>query len=524
MTDVIVIGGGLNGLIAAMWLARRQYSVLVVERQAQVGGAAVTEVTPKGFHRPTLSHAIGPLSQDVIRSLRLDRLPIEFLRPEPALTVLGHEQTAISFHRDHVLTAASIARVSEADAGQWQPFVDTMLRLSNVLVALNQRPAPSVDDPATADLWHLLKVGRRVRGLGRRDLARLSRYLPIAVADLVAEWFEHDLTQTAVAARGVFGHPVGPWSAGTGALLLQRVAEDPMPVGGGVTVKGGPGALTAALLAAATDLGVQVRTGSEVTSVMTRGGSAVGVVLASGEELPAHAVVSAIPPKTLLTQLVDPGDLPPVFRQRIGQVRSRGVTAKVNLSLDGLPEFPALNGDAVPLSGRLLLAGSIDELERAHDAAKYGEVPGRPWIELSLPSVIDTALAPEGRHVLSAYVHNVPASADIDRDRVYAATMAVLGEHAPDIDGLVLEHDVLTPADLESRWGLSGGHIFHGEGALDQWYAGRPLLGWAHHHATPVDGLFLASAGSHPGGGLTGQAGLNAARVIATRLDKRRPW
>lgn len=522
MTDIIIVGGGLNGLVAATALAKRKFSVLLLESQDVVGGAAVTRTTTGGAKWPALSHALGPISADVARLLRLERAGVEFILPDPVLTTLGRDGRTMTFHRDPVLTAASIERVSPHDAAAWQGFVKTLQRLALVLAEINRHPAPSIDAPASADLWRLLGMGRRARSLGHRELARLARYVPMAVADLVAEWFEQDLVQAAVAARAVFGHPVGPWSAGTGALLLQRMADDPVPVGGGVTVKGGPGALTEAIASAAMAAGVTIRTGARVARVTTRAGQAAGVVLESGEAIPAHAVVGAIDPKQLFLSLVDPGDLPPTFRQRIHQIRARGVTAKINLVLSGAPVFPALDGDDLPLRGRLLIAPSIDYLERAHDAAKYGRVPAAPWLEVSVPSATDDTLAPPGQHVLSIYAHQVPSGAAVTHDEVLARVLAVLAPHAPALASQISDRQVITAADLERQWGTSGGHIFHGEGALDQWWISRPLLGWAHSHASPIGGLFLAGAGSHPGGGLTGQSGLNAARVIAGALGRRR--
>jgi phytoene dehydrogenase-like protein len=513
MIDVIVIGGGINGLVAAAALARQKLGVLVLDQRDVVGGGAL------------LSHSLGPLSADVVRALRLDRAKLEFITPDPVLTTLGDSAT-VTFHRDHVLTAGSINRVSAKDAAAWQPFVQTMQRLGAVMASVNRNAPPSIEAPSTVELWQLLGLGRRARALGRLDLTRLARYAPIAVADLVGEWFEHDLIQGALAARAVLGHLAGPWSAGTGAMLLQRIAEDPMPVGGGVTVRGGPGALAQALVAMAEGAGARVRTQARVSRVLTHGGVTTGVVLDTGEEIGAHAVVAAVDPRHLCLNLLDPGDLPPTFLQRMRQVRGRGVTAKLNLSLSATPVFTSLHGDDVPLRGRMLIAPSVDYIERAFDAAKYGGCSPRPWLEVALPSMNDPTLAPQGQHVLSAYVHYAPRTLrDSDwasqRDTLYRTVMDTLARHAPNLESLVLDRELITPEDLEKEWGFAGGHIFHGEQALDQWWVSRPILGTSQYR-TPVEHLYLASAGTHPGGGLTGQSGLNAARVISAALKRRR--
>jgi phytoene dehydrogenase-like protein len=526
MIDVIVIGGGINGLVAAAALARQKLSVLILDQREHMGGAATTTVTAKGFKTPSLSHSLGPLSSDVFRALRLDRSNLEFITPDPVLTTLGGSTGTITFHRDHVLTAASINRVSPRDAATWQPFVQTMQRLGGVMAGVNRHAPPSIEGPSARELWQLLGVGRRARALGRLDLTRLARYAPIAVADLAAEWFHHDLLQAAVATRGVFGHLLGPWSAGTGAVLLHRLAEDPMPVGGSTTIRGGPGALAEALVSIAEAAGARVRPQTRVARVRTAGGVTTGVVLDTGEEIAAHAVVAAIDPRHLCLNLLDPADLPPTFLQRMRQVRGRGVTAKINLSLSGAPVFTALHGDDVPLRGRMLVAPSVDYIEQAFDAAKYGACSPHPWLEVALPTMNDASLAPEGQHILSAYVHYAPRQLrDGDwasqRDPLYRSVMDTLARHAPNLESLVIEREVITPEDLETQWGFAGGHIFHGEETLDQWWVSRPMLG-ASQYRTPIGSLYLASAGTHPGGGLTGQSGLNAARTITAALKRRR--
>jgi phytoene dehydrogenase-like protein len=515
--DAVVIGAGLNGLVAATVLARRKLSTLVLERRPVAGGAALSGELAAGFKAPTLSHAIGPLHADVLRAIRLDRSRVEFITPDPALTAFGRDGRFVVFHRDPVLTAGSIDRVSPRDAGRWREFLKTSHKFGEIVNALNRHQAPSIDDMAARDWWRLIKVGRQARHLGRRDLAHLVRWLPMPVADLTSEWFENDVLRAAISARAVFGNFAGPRSAGTGGILLQRLAEDALPVGAGVTVRGGPGALAAALVAEAERAGAKIRTGVRVARLTADNGRVTGVVLEDGEEIPATTVVSAIDPKQTFLELVDAGDLPPTFRDRAANFRARGVTAKINLALAATPPFPALHGDAVPLGGRFLIAPDTDYLERAFDAAKYGDFSPEPWLEFSLPTVADPSLAPEGRHVMSIYVHVAPRQlrqpwADA-REPLYRAVLGTLQPYVGDLTPLVMAREILTPEDLERDWGLSGGHIFHGEPTLDQSWLARPLLGWAQYR-TPINGLYLASAGTHPGGGLNGLSGLHAARAV----------
>lgn len=523
--DVIVIGAGHNGLIAASLLAKAGHSVLVLERRDACGGMAVTREFEPGFQAPTLTHAIGPLAPEVTRAmkqLRFDRGGLHFITPDPALTTLGRDGQRISFHRDAVFTAESINRLgSTNDAGRWRDFLDTTQKLAAVFRDLNRHPVPDIDEPTRGDLWRLFNTGRRARKLGRKNLSRLIRYVPMAVADLAGEWFEHDLVRATIAARAIFGHFAGPWSAGTGGLLLQRLAEDPMPFGSGITVAGGPGALSRALQTVAETAGVKIRTSAPVARVRTARGVATGVILEDGEEIASRVVLGALDPKSTLQRLIDPSDLPPVFTERVRNIRSRGVTAKVNLALSARPDFAALAGDDIALRGRLLLAAGIDDLERAFDAAKYGEMPERPWLDVSVPTIVDGSLAPEGRHVMSIVAHTIPHTLRDDtideHDLLFRRVIDVIAPHVPGIESLVVGREVLMPADIERDWGVAGGHIYHGEQTLDQWWATRPLLGWADG-TTPIDRLYLTGAGTHGGGGVTGMPGWHAAHRVGTAL------
>ena len=383
---------------------------------------------------------------------------------------------------------------------------------------------PSLDGPAAGEWWELLKTGRRFRALGRTDSFRLLRWMPMAAADLVAEWFSSDLLQAAVAARGIFGGAQGPWSAGTGATLLLNAAVDPAPGGSSVTVKGGPGALTRAMADAATEAGAEIRTGASVAGVTVRDGRASGVVLDDGREIGARAVISNADPKRTFLGLVDPVELDPSFLVRMRNYRCPGTSAKVNLALSALPAFRGVTNPS-DLKGRVQIGPGIDYLERAFDASKYGEISSDPYLDVTLPTLHDPSLAPAGAHVMSIYVQFAPYTLAGGRswrdaaDDLGRIVLGTLSRHAPGIEQLVVHRQVITPHDLESTYGLTGGHILHGEPSLDQLFTMRPVLGCAQYR-TPIAGLYLCGAGTHPGGGITGGSGQNAAKEILKGLKK----
>jgi phytoene dehydrogenase-like protein len=520
----IVIGAGHNGLTTAFYLAKAGLRPLVLERRDVVGGAAVTEAIAPGF-RSSLAHATGPLRQAVVRDMDLERR-VDFVRPEPRLIALSPDGRALAFSTDVPRTVDAIRAFSEADASKYLEFCATLNRIGGFLDGLLHMTPPALDDPGAADLWQLLKTGRRFRALARTDAFRLLRWMPMAVADLVAEWFESDVLMAAVAARGIFGAAQGPWSAGTGAAFLLNAAADPAPGGSSVMVKGGAGALTAAMAEAAREAGAEIRTSSAVSRILTRDGRVTGVLLEDGSEIPADAVIANTDPKRTLLQLVDPGDLDPGFLTKIRNYRMPGTVAKLDFALSALPSFRAVprSGD---LRGRLHVGPSIDYLERACDASKYGGISAEPYLDVAFPSVLDPSLAPPERHVMSVFMQFAPyrlangRAWSTMRDTLAATVLRTLERYAPGITQLVEGQRVLTPEDLEATYGFTGGHILHGEPSLDQTFTMRPVLGWAQYR-TPIDGLFLCGAGTHPGGGLTAAPGHNAAREIIRALKGRR--
>jgi phytoene dehydrogenase-like protein len=521
---VIIIGSGHNGLTTAFYLARAGLPTLVLERRHIVGGAAVTEEVAPGYSGPTLAHSVGPLRASVARDMRLSARGVEFVHPDPRLVALAADNRALVFSTDHARTAASIRSFSDRDAAAYPGFAQTMTRLGTFLAELLEMTPPSLDGPAVGELWDLLKTGRRFRALGRTDGFRLLRWMPMAVADLVAEWFTSDVLQAALAARGIFGTAQGPWSAGTGAVLLLNAAADPAPGGSSVMVKGGPGVLTRAMADAARQAGADVRTGAAVSRVLVRDGRAAAVALADGTEITARAVISSADPKHTFLDLVDPVDLDPGFLTRIRNYRCPGTVAKLNVALSALPAFRGIANPS-DLRGRVHIGPSIDYLERAFDASKYGEISSEPYLDVTFPSLHDPTLAPVGAHVMSVYAQFAPYRLAAGRSWTEASSelavsvLRTLDRYAPGIERLVVERQVITPQDLETTYGLTGGHIFHGEPSLDQLFTMRPTLGWAQYR-TPIDALYLCGSGTHPGGGVIAGSGQNAAREIVKDLKR----
>ena len=521
--DIIIVGGGHNGLVTAFYLAKWGFKPLVLEARSMAGGCVANEAFSPGFIAP-LANALGPLRPSVVRDMGLSRT-VEFLQPDPRLVALNTDGRALVFSTDQNRTIESIRALSPNDADRYPEFCDTLERLGRFLGQLLEMTPPDIDAPATGELWGLLQTGRKFRSLGKSDAFRLLRWGPMAAADLVAEFFESDLLQATLAARGVFGTAQGPWSAGTGAVLLLNSAFDPAPGGGSLAVKGGPAALAAAMADAAAHAGAEIRTSSPVVRILVRDGRAAGVVLNDGTEITASAVISNVDPRRTFLNLVDPVELDPGFLQKVRNYRARGTVAKVHLALRGLPGF---NGVANPadLHGRIHIAPGIDYLEHSFDASKYGEIPAEPYLDVTIPSLSDPSLAPVGKHVLTAHVQFVPyrlagdESWDGRRSALAQTVVSTLEKFSPGIEPLIEAAQVLTPVDLESQYGLSGGQIYHGEPALDQLFTMRPILGYARYE-TPIEGLFLCGSGTHPGGGITGASGQNAAREIRKHLARR---
>jgi phytoene dehydrogenase-like protein len=522
--DTVVIGAGLNGLVTAAYLARAGQRVLVLERRHVVGGTVVSGEVFPGFRFDICRHDTGWIAPRIISDLKLKRHGLELVdvdasvfAPHPG----GGRNDYLLLHHDPQRSAALIRKHSPADADKWPQFADRIARLAGFLKAAYAHPAPAVDATSFGDLLSLANLGTRLRVLGKTEMVELLRTVPMSVGELLDDWFETDALKGVVGARGVSGIMQGPRSGGTAFVLLHHQVGRPAGAfRAPYAVRGGVGSLARALAEAATLFGAVVRTGVEVARVDTKAGRATGVVLDNGDEIAARRVVSSADPRRTFLELCDPARLEPDFVRAVRNLRYRGAWAKVNLALGTLPTFSALrDGGDTTLRGTISISPSLNYLERAYDDAKYGRVSEHPHLEIRIPSLADSTLTSPGRHVMSIEVQYAPyhlRDGDWD-DRARAAlgdrVIETLAAYAPDLPSTILHRQVLTPRDLESVFAVTEGHAYHGELTLDQILFMRPVPGWSRYR-TPVRDLYLCGAGTHPGGGIAGGPGANAAREI----------
>lgn len=518
--DAVVVGAGHNGLVSAAYLARAGLHVLVLERAEEVGGAArTTEIAP-GYRVPALLHTVDGLRRSVIRDLGLDREGLRVLRPEIPAYLPDPEGRGVALHHDPVRTADELKSRSPQDAEAYPLFDRRIRSVASFLAHVAVATPPEIEHPSLRDALSGLRLGRALRRLGPRAGREVLRVLPMAAADLVGDALETDLLRALVASRGVALTAMGPWTAGSAAVLLMRSAGGGGAAGSTAYAEGGPGAVARALERAARRFGAEVRAGAEVVAVTTRHDRATGVVLASGEEVAARVVVSGADPKRTIG-LIDPEVLGPTLLWRARNLRTPGAVAKVNLAVESLPDIP----DPALLTGRIEVASGVNHLERAADDHKYGRISADPWLEVTIPSLTDPTLAPEGGHVVSAFVHTATASpreGDWDRstrERVGDASLRALERVLPGVTERMVARQVLAPPDIETEFGMTEGCILHAEPGLDQFFAWRPLLGHARYRFA-IPALYLAGSGAHPGGEITGAPGANAAREVLADLKR----
>ncbi len=528
MRDVVIIGGGHNGLVAAAFLAKAGLRPLVLERAERIGGCAITSEIVPGFRCPTLAHRAA-IDRAVIRALDLERHGLEVVRPAARVCAPTSDGRALTLWADTARAAREISAFSPRDAARYPGFLSSVAAVSGVLRALTATLPPSIDHLSAADLVECLRVARKFRALGKADAYRLLRWLPMPSADFTREWFESEPLCATIAAGGTLGSFLGPRSGGSTAVLLWLAAGEGHPIAPGWTARGGIGAVSEALASAARQAGAEIRVGAEVRQIVVQEGAATGVVLATGEHVTARRVVSNADPRRTLLGLVDPVHLASGFVRGTQNIRMRGSLAKINYAVSSLPRFAGVGASdrherEAALSGWVRLCPDMDAMERAFDAAKYGGYSHDPWIELAIPTILDPGLAPAGQHVVSAYVQFAPYSLrgttwDREREQLAEVATGTIARYAPGFEQSVVARQIITPMDLERTYGLTGGQIFHGELALDQLLSARPLPGWARY-VTPIRNLFLCGAGAHPGTGLDGRAGVLAARQVIKAARK----
>jgi phytoene dehydrogenase-like protein len=525
--DVVVVGAGHNGLVAACYLARAGLRVRVLERREQVGGACVTEALWPGYKVSTTSYVTTLFDPRIVRDFGLERHGYHVYKQEPAFFQPFPDGRSLLLSGDEQQDAAEYGKFSARDAARLPEFHAALGRLADLARALASMAPPRLPVPRWRDLGSLLELAAALRGLSPADLARFAEVATAGILDYIEPWFESEQVRAFYCSQAVIGAYGGVHTPGTAALLLHDFLGG---VGGvrGVwgVVRGGMGAISAALATAARALGVVITTGAAVRQILVEDGRAAGVALESGEELRARVVASNADPRRTFLDLTPASALPAEFRQAIERYRSLGASLKVHLALGALPEFSALPGGGAGTPGPqhrglIVLCPSADYIERAWDEAKPGAFCQEPMVEACLHSVLDDSAAPPGKHVMSCFVQygtrvlregSWSALKPVVAERV----IRVLGRYAPNLPGAVEAWHVYTPEDLEREFGLTGGNIYHGAMTPEQLFCFRPAAGYGSY-ATPLPGLYLCGAGAHPGGGVWGLAGMNAAAEILRR-------
>jgi phytoene dehydrogenase-like protein len=527
MHDVVIIGGGHNGLAAAAYLARAGLRTIVLERRELLGGACVTEELWPGYKISRAAYVAGLLRPALVEELQLLRRGLRLLPRVPSSYTPDALGPGLLFGRDEAANLAQIRHYSARDAERYPHYERVIDRAARAIEPLLDAPPFDPARVRLSDLGPLLRALRAGIGL-RSDLAAALALVLGSATNGLTRWFESEPLRSTLATDALIGAHAGPSTPGTGYVLFHHLMGD---TGGArgvwAYVQGGMGALSNAIADAAREAGAEIRTGAEVTRIGTRAGRACAVELADGSALEARAIVSGADPLRTL-ELLGRAHAPADFAQAVDSLDFRSPVMKINLALGSLPVFPACPDAREPgpwHQGTIHLgASTIAELDASFAAAERGELPERPMIELTLPSAVDPTLAPRGHTVASLFVQHVPPSAppefwEKNRERFADRVLACIDELSPGFSARVLHRDVLAPPDLERVFGLSGGNIFHGAMTLDRLGPLRPAPGWSRY-ATPVPGLFLCGAGTHPGGGVMGACGRNAARVIAAELRK----
>ena len=517
MVDIAIIGAGLNGLVTAAYLAKAGRSVVVLEKADRTGGTMGTVEIAPGYLGPAAIESIELVHPSIIEDLELSERRIRKIRG--GALILAEEGGECLYFDSNDSMADHMARFSESDAKAFRELKAFLMRLSSALDSALTHPLADPSSNAISGAFDLLKLGWSLRKLGKDEMPEALRFLPMTIQDVLDERFESEALKAMIASTALKGSWLGPRSAGSAYGLLHHNPHwadgmDRMAVFAG----GGPGAFTDAVAAVATEAGADIRLNSRVSKILVDAGKCMGVALESGEEIEARRVVSALDPKTTFERLTGPEWLDPDFLEKIGQIRSNGSVTIVRLALDRMPHFQGTPEGGDTISGRIQIGGSLDHLERAFDAAKYGTLPDNPYLMASVPSVLDPTLAPADKHVMHVWAQFTPSTLqgrdwEDAREEMGDRIVTILDTHAPGLRGSVVHRQVETPPDLEKRFGLTNGCLYHVDLALDQLLYMRPVPGWFRYE-TPIDGLFLCGAGVHPGGAGTGLPGKCAAAHI----------
>jgi len=516
--DVIVIGGGHNGLVNAAYLARAGKRVLVLERRHVLGGAAVTEEVFPGFKFSVCSYVVSLLRPEIIRELDLPRHGLEILPLDGTFTPMlnGDHLWRVN---DHAKTRREIARHSKLDAEAYDEYAKAMIDMAHFVKPIMNMTPP---DPASLNpkgLFDLLTMGRRFQRLSGDDKYNQVQLMTMSAVDFLDQWFETDVLKATMSASGIIGTFLGVRSPGTAYVLLHHyMGEIDGAFRSWGLSRGGTGSISNAIGDAAREFGAEIRTEAPIAKIILKNGQAKGVVLESGDEIYADIVSSSVDPRLTFMKMVGEKHLPTDFVGDIKRYKFRGSSGKVNLALDALPDFKCMPGSGPHLRGAVSISPSVEYMERAYDDAKYGRYSRRPYIDIVIPSLTDPSIAPPGKHVMSCFVQYAPynlkeGSWDEKREEFGDTVINTIAEHAPNIKDIILHRQVLTPLDLEREFGLSEGNIFQGELTLEQLFFLRPAPGWAQYRS-PIRNIYMCGSATHPGGGIMGASGRNAAMEI----------
>jgi phytoene dehydrogenase-like protein len=524
--DAVVIGGGHNGLVNAAYLARAGKKVLVLERRHVLGGAAVTEEVFPGFKFSVCSYVVSLLRPEIIRELELHRHGLEILPLDGTFTPMPNGDYLWRVN-DHARTHREISRHSKADADVYEQYGDAMVEMAKFVKPVLGIVPPNLTKLRLADLRNLLFLRRRFQSLALEGRHNLVRLLTVSAADFVERWFQTDVLKATLAASGIIGTFLGVRSPGTAYVLLHHyMGEIDGVFRSWGLPRGGTGAISNAIADTAREAGVEIRTRAPIVRILVKKNRVTGVALERGEEIEAEVISSSVDANRTFLKMIEPENLPEDFLEQIRRLKFRGSSGKVNLALDGLPDFRCLPGPGAHLAGAISISPSLDYLERAYDEAKYGNYSRRPYIDIVIPSLTDPSVAPPGKHVMSCFVQYAPydlkeGTWDEKREDFGDNVVGTIAEYAPNLKSLIVGRQVLTPLDLEREFGLTEGNIFQGELSLDQLFFMRPVPACAQYRS-PIKGLYLSGSTTHPGGGIMGAPGRLAAVEILKDWKKRR--